>query len=275
MAAVRLPAASTAAAVSWWLPSARFSTGRQDQLRSAATAVLHSSPPTRTDPGVVAASVTETVLPGSAVPVSSRPGSLVYAGRVSTGAAGGSLLTVSRTASPRSTTPPLVVSTGTRLWAPWPSALSGRQDQLPSVPTLARQSVPVPSTISTVAPATAPSPRISGRLSGTTAPLTGPLISGRAAPTVSWTRWSSTSPESAKPDGLTSCEESRASRSRAQVSPAAAPSGTVHSRVADELPGRTSVCTRSVASKRPLWSKSIQPARTAGPLPGLTGTVTE
>ncbi|AUY50884.1 hypothetical protein C2142_20235 [Streptomyces sp. CB01881] len=268
---LRFPAASTAVGVSWYRPSARFSTGRQAQPPSDRTAVLHSSAAasSRTPAGW---SATETVLPGSPVPVSWRPGSLVYSGRLSTGAVGGAVFTVIRTGSPRSTTPPLVVSTGVRLCAPAPSGLPGRQDQSPPRSTRALQSTASPSRTSTVAPVTAPSPRTCGRASETTLPSTGIAISGRAAPTVSRIRWSETSPESAKPPAGTSWVASRPIRNRAQVSPDAAPAGTVHPRVAVSAPAGISACTRSAGSKRPLRSKSTQPARMAGAPPTATGT---
>ncbi len=194
-------------------------------------------------------------------------------GRVSTGAPGGAVLTVTRTGSPRSTTPPPVVSTGVRLCRPGASAVSGRQDQSPPRATRVRQSTVSPSRISTVAPATAPSPAIRGRASARVVPSTGSAISGRAAPTVILIRWSETCPESAKPPAGTSWAASRPIRSRAQVSPEAASAGTVHSSEALCSPGATSVCTRSVGSKRPSRSKSTQPARVAAESPTATGTV--
>ncbi len=192
---------------------------------------------------------------------------------MSAGAVGGAVFTVTLTASPRSTTPPLVVSTGVRLCGPAASAVAGRQDQAPLRAILALQSAVSSSRISTVAPATAPSPLISGRPSARTVPSTGSAISGRAAPTVSLIRWSETCPESAKPPDGTSWLVSRPIRSRAQVSPEAAPGGTVHSRVAVSAPGRTSLCTRPAASNLPVCPKSIQPARVAGWSPTATGTV--
>ncbi len=156
MGGLVLPAGSVAVTASACGPSLSGVVGVQLQLPlPSATAVQTGLPP----------SVTLTVLPGSAVPLSVgvlSPVVLPAVGEITVGAAGAVLSTVKLRVGEVTLPPPESVTVAIRLCGPLPSAVLGVQLQLPLASTVVVQIV-VPPSFTTTVPLGVPVPLIVGR----------------------------------------------------------------------------------------------------------------